>query len=215
MVIKAIMLDVDFTLVDASKGIYLCITNALKVMGYTIPDYNKCISTIGFSLPETFKLLTKCNSLKEIDRFEILFVKHAKKVLIDNTIIYNTVKPFLKKAVTLGYKLGIITSKYRHPLNDILNKFKLNKFFSFHIAGDEIEHIKPHPMSIEKALIELNVTKEESIYVGDSLVDAEAANRAGIKFIAVLTGQTCKDAFLKYKPFAVISDLSMLLEVLA
>ena len=43
---------------------------------------------------------------------------------------------------------------------------------------------------------ELKVLAEECVYIGDSIVDAEAAQRAGINFIAVLTGVTSRAEFI-------------------
>jgi phosphoglycolate phosphatase len=43
--------------------------------------------------------------------------------------------------------------------------------------------------------------------VGDSVVDAETAQRAGVPFVAVLSGVTPKTAFRDYTPLAIIDNL--------
>src|SRR5688572_19436765 len=102
--IKAIVLDLDFTLVDASKGIHLCIEYALQTMGYPKPDCQTTKSTIGLSLPETFKFLTHNESAASAEQFDKLFVLHSKKVLIDNTYLLDNVLSFLNDAKTQGYQ---------------------------------------------------------------------------------------------------------------
>lgn len=212
---KAIIVDLDYTLVDASRGIHLCITHALKMMGYPESGYKKSISTIGLSFPHTFESLTGKVSPEETLIFENFFIEKAKEVLIENTHLFDTVKPFLNMAKGKGYKLAIVTSKYRDALDDILNKFQINQYFDFHIAGDEVKHPKPHPMSLETAIRKLNVTLDETVYVGDSITDAEAAHRAGVKFIAVLTGPTKKEAFAEYASVAILDNLGDLLETVS
>ena len=46
------------------------------------------------------------------------------------------------------------------------------------------------------------------LLAGDSLTDAETARRCGIDFIAVLTGTTGAEAFVDYRPRAVLSDIT-------
>jgi phosphoglycolate phosphatase len=142
-------------------------------------------------------------------------VLHSKKVLIDNTYLLDNVLPFLNDAKMQGYQLAIVTSKYRDGLDNILAKFNLSDFFSFHIAGDEVTYTKPHPMSLERALTALEIAPHESIYVGDSVVDAEAAKRANMQFVGVLTGQTKKESFFHYPSFAIINDLRELLKCIS
>lgn len=215
MKIKAIVLDLDFTLVDASRGIHLCIAYALQTMGYARPDFQTTIATIGLSLPDTFNYLTQNDSANDAMQFDKLFVEHSKKVLIDNTYLFDTVRPFLNEATEQGYQLAIVTSKYRDGLDNILAKYNIRNFFAFHIAGDEVTYTKPHPMSLERALSALNIMPHESIYVGDSIIDAEAAKRANMQFIGVLTGQTKKEAFVPYPSVAIINDLTELLRHLS
>lgn len=212
MQIKAILLDLDFTLVDASQGIHLCIQHALSSMGYPEPDFATTISTIGLSLPDTFKSITKNDSQEDANQFDKLFVARSKQVLIANTQLLDATLPFIQSATEKGYKLAIVTSKYRDGLDDILNQHDIRQFFTFHIAGDEVIHPKPHPMSLERALAALEVERDESIYVGDSTVDAEAAQRAQVKFVAVLTGQAKKKDLLGYPAHAILNDLTELLD---
>jgi phosphoglycolate phosphatase len=60
------------------------------------------------------------------------------------------------------------------------------------------------------ALDKLGKPPSQSIYVGDSVVDAETAQRAGVPFVAVLSGVTLKEAFRNYTPLAVIDNLRSL-----
>lgn len=212
--IKAIILDLDLTLIDASPGIHLCIQHALRTMGYPEPDFQTSVKTIGLSLKDTFFTLTQNPSEEDALKFDRLFVEHTYKVLIQHTRLFDTVPAFVETATQQGYKLAIVTSKGRHGLDDILNKFNLHSFFSFHIAGDEVKEPKPHPMSIERALSALKIQHHEAVYVGDSLVDAKAAQGAKVPFVGVLTGHTQREAFADYPFHALAENLSHLLDII-
>jgi phosphoglycolate phosphatase-like HAD superfamily hydrolase len=52
------------------------------------------------------------------------------------------------------------------------------------------------------------------LYVGDSVVDAELAKRAGVPLVVVLSGTTLKEHFDGYAPLAMLEDISQLPEFL-
>jgi phosphoglycolate phosphatase len=54
---------------------------------------------------------------------------------------------------------------------------------------------KPEPDGLLLALERLEVDKSEAVYVGDTLIDAETARRAGVPFVAVLSGFVLKEQF--------------------
>src|SRR5690625_1362641 len=61
----------------------------------------------------------------------------------------------------------------------------LTEYFDVTIAGDEVEHAKPHPEGVHKAMDLLNTKPEESMYIGDSDADIQAGSRAGTMTIGV------------------------------
>jgi phosphoglycolate phosphatase-like HAD superfamily hydrolase len=58
-----------------------------------------------------------------------------------------------------------------------------------------VEKNKPDPEGLLKALHLLEVEKAEAIFAGDSLIDQDTAHNAGVRFAAVLTGETKKIEF--------------------
>ena len=63
------------------------------------------------------------------------------------------------------------------------------------LGSYDVTRHKPHPEGILKALERMGVSKEEFLYCGDTVLDAEAAQRAGVDFAAVLNGTTPGEAF--------------------
>jgi phosphoglycolate phosphatase len=64
-------------------------------------------------------------------------------------------------------------------------------------VGD-VTKVKPDPEGLLLAVEKLGVKTEDVLYIGDSYVDAMAAEAAGMKFAGVLTGTTTREEFEKY-----------------
>jgi phosphoglycolate phosphatase-like HAD superfamily hydrolase len=75
----------------------------------------------------------------------------------------------------------------------IMEHFHLWPFFDMVVTALDVKNPKPHPESVEMILQRLNLKKEETVFVGDSEVDQQAAKSSGVKFIA-------------YKNRAIVSD---------
>jgi len=86
----------------------------------------------------------------------------------------------------------------------IMEKFDLNPHFDLvnpHfdlvMTALDVRHPKPHPESIEKIMEAFGLKREETIFVGDSEVDRQAAHAAGVKFIAYKNREIPADAFIE------------------
>jgi phosphoglycolate phosphatase-like HAD superfamily hydrolase len=64
------------------------------------------------------------------------------------------------------------------------------------VTALDVKNPKPHPESIEKILQSLNLKKEETVFVGDSEVDQQAAKSSGVKFIAYKNRDIVSDAYI-------------------
>lgn len=92
---------------------------------------------------------------------------------------------------------------------------KLHEFFDVVVTIDDVEHVKPHPEPIQKALQLLDAKPEETLMVGDNHHDIVGGQNAGTKTAAV--GWTIKGrAYLEsYKPDYVLDKMSDLLSILS
>ena len=86
----------------------------------------------------------------------------------------------------------------------------LRDAFSVIVGGEDVSVHKPEPEGIFKAVDSMGVTISETIYVGDSVTDADAARRASVPFAAVLSGVTEARQFEPYGAVAIMKDLSEL-----
>jgi phosphoglycolate phosphatase len=208
--ITSVIFDFDYTLADSSAGEVECVNYALRAMNLP-PAANSDIHTmIGVSLPETFRRLTREANQTRSDEFVELFIKRADEVMLNYIVLFDSVRPAVKQLIANGLTLGIVSTKYHRRIEAFLKREKLTDVFNIIVGGEDVTAHKPDPTGLLMALDKLGKPPSQSIYVGDSVVDAETAQRAGVPFVAVLSGVTLKEAFRNYTPLAVIDNLRSL-----
>ena len=91
-----------------------------------------------------------------------------------------------------------------------MKRYGLLDTLEFVIGSYDVTHHKPHPEGILKALEQIGVPREMFLYCGDTILDAEAAQRAGVDFAAVLNGTTSAEDFQAWPCVCVAGDLHAL-----
>jgi phosphoglycolate phosphatase len=205
-----ILFDFDYTLADSSQGAIDCINYALDEMGLERVSAEAVCRTIGLSLNETFLTLAEHHEPHRCDEFYRLFVQRADEVMSDLTVLYESVPAMVEELRQRGFRLGIVSTKYRRRINQVLEREALLHGFQVVIGGEDVEQHKPHPQGLVAAMERLGCSPASVVYVGDSVVDAELAKRAGVPLIVVLSGVTTRDAFAHYAPLAVLESVSEL-----
>jgi phosphoglycolate phosphatase len=214
MVVGAVVFDFDYTLADSSNGIVKCIQYALDYLGLAPVPERRMRESIGLTLSATLTYLTGIEDVKTAAEFTRTFVQHADEIMADHTVFYDAAPALLAELRSAGLPLGIVSTKYRYRIESILQREALLPYFDIIVGGEDVEQHKPHPSSLERALAHLHCAPEQALYVGDHPVDAEAAHRAGVPFVAVLTGMSVRDHFMAFPHLALLDDLSALLPVL-
>jgi phosphoglycolate phosphatase len=195
---EAVIFDFDFTLADSFRGIVLCANHALQVMGLPSTTPDEIRRTVGYSLPESLVRLAGEEHSARGGEYMRLFVEKADEVMADCTYVYDYVPETVEHLRGKGLRLGIVSTKYRYRIEDVLGREGLLEPFEVIVGGEDVSEFKPDPESLNLALDQLGIPPEVALYVGDSVVDAEAAMRAEVPFAAVLSGATSRAAFSDY-----------------
>lgn len=197
--LKAIIFDFDYTLGDSTNGIVMSINYALEQLGCSTRSVEDIKKTIGLSLKETYFALTTNNDLNKADKFADFFKEKADEVMVDNTQLYVGVKDVLIRLKETGYATAIVTTKYHYRIEQILSKYAANDLIDIIVGAEDVKVEKPNPEGLLWTINHLGIKKEDALYIGDSLVDAQTAENAGVEFAAVLTGTTTRENFSGYK----------------
>ena len=208
----AVLFDFDFTLADSSAGIITCVNYALSEMGLDESSTAEIIKTVGLYLPEALVVLKGEQYRSRGDEFLRLFTHKADEVMVNGTFFLPGAKKVLKSLNQSGYRLAIVSTKYRFRIETVLDRDGLRDTVEVIVGGEDVTDHKPHPEGLLRAASQLGLPVENCIYVGDSEVDARAAQSAQMPFIAVLTGAASIETFGVYPNRAVLPSVADMLE---
>lgn len=212
---RSLIFDFDYTLADSSRGIVECIRFALKHLGLPLVSAERARRTIGLSLHDAFVELVRNRHAAKSEEFARLFVEHADRVMLDLTILLDCVPETVALLKQRGFALGILSNKFRYRVMGVLGREHLSRSFGVVVGAEDVSVLKPAPEGLLMAVERLGSSPSAALYVGDSLTDAETAARAGVPFVAVLSGVTPREAFERWDTCAVLSDVSALPDLLA
>ena len=209
---RAIVFDFDYTLADSSRGVIACIEFALGELGLPAVSAEAAKRTIGLSLPDTFLELAGPQHAAQSDEFARLFVERANQVMSGLTVLFKSVPGVIDKLGSRGFSLGIVSTKFRYRIESVLRREGLLDAFAVIIGGEDVAKHKPDPTGLLTAVERLGSVPASTLYAGDSVTDAQTAERAGVPFVAVLSGVTPREAFRDYATCEIVESLYDLLE---
>ena len=207
-VVESVIFDFDYTLADSSEGVIECANYALRRLGLpTASDY-AIRRTIGLSLPRTLTALAGDEHSALGDEFMRIFLERAVEVMSEASLVYEFVPSLLDALSNRGIKVGIVSSGRRRRISATLHRYGLDGRFEVIVGSEDVEELKPDPTGLLRAAAKLDMPKECCLYVGDSVT--ETARRAGVRFVAALSGVTEMDAFAEYEPVMVLGNAAEL-----
>lgn len=207
---KVYLFDFDYTLADSSRGIVMCFRNVLERHQHTGITDDEIKRTIGKTLQESFSILTGITDADTLEAYKKEYVKEADVHMTVNTFLFPETEEVLTRLKTRGAKIGIISTKYRYRIMELLSKKLPSNFLDIIVGGEDVKEPKPSPEGVLLAIKEFGCNKEEVLYIGDSIVDAETAQSAQVDFAGVLHGATTRKELSAYPHVEIMKSLSEL-----
>lgn len=192
---KAFIFDFDMTLADSSKVIFELLNTCSSDLGYGTRSFDYVFPVIGNSHEKMLFHVTGEKDQEKLLKLRDNYRELCRTKMAEKTELFDGVADTLKEMKKNGRKLGLVSLKLRDVLMEILKKYELEDVFSSVVGCEEVKAQKPDPSGLFVALKQLNVEKEEALYVGDSLLDEGAAKAAGMDFCAMVRGSTKLEEF--------------------
>jgi phosphoglycolate phosphatase len=211
----AILFDFDYTLADSSAGVIECVNASLRELGLPLASPEVIRRTIGMSLPRTFLTVTGEDHTAKAEAFMAGFKRRADQVMAALTTVYPQVGPMVRELKRRAIRVGIVSTKFRYRIEQTLHREGLADLFDVVVGGEDVSEHKPAPQGIERAITSLRLMPADILYVGDTTIDAQTAARAGVAFLAVLSGVTPRHDFSEYSTVGIVDNFSQLFDVLA
>jgi phosphoglycolate phosphatase len=191
---SCVVFDFDLTLADSTEGAVQTINAVLTRSGRSMATRDAIRRTIGWSLRDTFAALANADESESVQLLA-MFREESDRYMTANTTLLSGARECVCSLVDAGVLLGIVSTKYRFRIAEILGRDGLLSAFACIVGGDDVPVPKPDPGGLLALLARLGIQRDAALYVGDSPIDAELGRRAGVDFVAVLTGVSAREDF--------------------
>ena len=187
---KVILFDLDGTLLDTLEDIAISANFALTTLGFEsrpTQDYRYFVGEGVFKLFENI-FAQSPQSPEIVQKAVTLFESHYSKQFNQNTKLYNGVSKMLSFLQARGFKMAILSNK-----PDSFTKMCALKYlrqWKFDVVYGVREGVprKPDPKSALEIAELLHISPSECFYLGDTKIDMQTANSAGMVAIGALWG---------------------------
>ncbi|POR43102.1 HAD family hydrolase [Methylobacterium sp. V23] len=185
----AVIFDVDGTLIDSVPQHAQAWQDAFKDFGHDIPfeDLRRQIGKGGDLLLPVF--LSEDEIAEKGDALE----KHRSKILKERYLPtirgLPQVRALIERLLADGKQLALASSAKGDELQTYKKIADIEDLISVETSSDDAEESKPNPDIFQAALKRLDgIAADDAVVVGDTPYDAEAASKAGIRTIGLLSG---------------------------
>lgn len=210
---RAVIFDIDGTLVDSVPLHARAWQEALKHFGFDL-TYEQCWEQIGKGgdqlLPALIPPEIAERSEQEISDYRS---KLFKDEYLSQVKAFPAVPELFKRLQADGKRVALASSAKADELQAYKRIAGIEELVEAETSSDDAEKSKPHPDIFHAALDRLgNPDPAEVVVVGDTPYDAEAAGKAGLRTVGVLSGGWPAEKLRAAGCVAVYRDVADLLE---
>jgi phosphoglycolate phosphatase len=186
--VKAIIFDLDGTLIDSAPDIHAAVNKTLAETGDGELPLEMIRGFIGNGVQVLMERVIEAQGLapdRQDDMVET-FLRYYEADPATLTTLYPGVQDAIEQFRDEGWAMGVCTNKPEKPSRDILKAFGIDHYFGSVVGGDSTDAKKPDPKPLLTVIEQLGA--KSAVYVGDSEIDAECAKKAGIRFALFTEG---------------------------
>lgn len=209
---KAVLFDVDGTLVDSMDKIVNGLGDAIERYTGRRPHESEIKSLIGLPLREQFTRYAAASPTEEqldemigyaISRYQ--FHKRLERV-------FEPAIEALRLCHRAGIKTALVTSKNADEMRFFSEDFVGQDYVDVAVCASDVSKPKPDPESALRACELLGVRPEEAVLIGDAIFDIQSAHAAGVTAVAVAYGSTSAARLQQENPAMLLETPEALLE---
>jgi HAD superfamily hydrolase (TIGR01509 family) len=192
--IKAVIFDCDGVIVDSREANTYLYNQFLSHFNKGTLSEEQIDYIHSHTLQESLDYLLVDEGL--IEEAKQLWQEMDYEPLIDLLALEPGLLECLEK-LTPRYRTAIATSRTR-TMKQLLQRFGLDPYFDMVVTSLDVRNPKPHPESLNKILHSFGITPQSACFIGDSDVDRQTSQRAGVLFIAYRNDQLKADHYISH-----------------
>jgi phosphoglycolate phosphatase len=192
--IKLVIFDLDGTLIDSRLDLVHSVNAALRHIGRAALPDDVIASYVGDGAPILIQRALGGEAVADevVRRGLQFFLSYYREHKLDHTTVYAGVKEALASVQRTRHgiprRMAVLSNKPVVPSRAIVEALGLGAFFTQIYGGNSFPTKKPDPEGARKLLEENGVRPEEAVTVGDSHVDVETGQNAGLWTVGVSYG---------------------------
>ena len=185
---KAVIFDLDGTLLDTLGDLHAAVNHALSEFGFPERSLDEVRRFVGNGVVKLMQRATPEGTDAEtdekcLDAFREYYLVHMR----DMTAPYEGVISLIEKLRARKVKTAVVSNKLHQAVYELCQDYFPGLIDEAIGVSVEAER-KPSPVNVYKALEKMGVSTDECIYIGDSEVDVQTSRNAGVKCIGVTWG---------------------------
>lgn len=184
--IKAVLFDLDGTLLDTTEGVLESAKFAAKELGYTELPNEIMLKFVGPPIQNSFKEHYGCNE-EEAQKAANIFRDYYKNNALFKAQPYSGIFELLENLKNNNIKMAVATYKREDYALTILEHFGFAQYFQSMHGADNFNKLTKADI-VDICIEELGAECNEVVLVGDTMHDATGAENAGIGFVGVTYG---------------------------
>jgi phosphoglycolate phosphatase len=193
--LRAVLLDLDGTLLDTVEDIAKALNRALTEIRFAALPAAEVRNMIGGGAPTLIdRAIARLGGAANTDSRAILLQRfefhygRLHRLKLARARVYPGAAQGLRELQELGLKLAVVTNKARPFAVELLNQLGLGEWIDLVVGGECCPRRKPSPEPLLFACSGLDIESREALMVGDSVNDVVAARAAGIPVVCVPYG---------------------------
>jgi phosphoglycolate phosphatase len=217
---KMILIDLDGTLVDSVPDLTYCVDAMMARLGRPARGEAAVRTWVGNGVERLVRraLIGRLDGEPDetdYQRAYPIFLELYAENTFNRSGLYPGVREGLEFMRDAGYPLGCVTNKAARFTEPLLQHLGIYDFFGIVISGDTLPRKKPDPLPLIHAAGHFGVKPEDSLMIGDSVSDVNAARAAGFRVICTSYGYNHGVDIRESNPDAVIDSFVELRALLA
>ncbi|WP_455592806.1 HAD family hydrolase [Bacteroides sp.] len=187
---KLIIFDLDGTLLNTIADLANSTNHALKTLGYPTHKVDAYNFMVGNGINKLFEraLPEGEKSEENVQRVRKAFLPHYDLHNADESLPYPGIPELLKTLQADGKLIAVASNKYQAATRKLIERYFPDIRFTAVFGQREGVNVKPDPTIVNDILAIAGISKEETLYVGDSGVDMQTAINSGVTSCGVTWG---------------------------
>jgi phosphoglycolate phosphatase len=207
---KLIIYDLDGTLVDTREDIVRAANYMCRQIGSAPLRFEQVCSYVGWGMSDLVGKCLATSDRKTIEKGAKIFREYYRGHMLDTSVLYPDALAVLD--YFKSRKQAVITNKPNPFSQKMLETLGVADYFVEIVAGNSNYPQKPDPEAVLAIMARESIGREETLFVGDSLIDIETGRNAGVLTVVLTHGFMKEEELTIARPDVIVHHFKGLLE---